>query len=104
MIRTHVYAPAAAADLREIARYTTKQWGVAQARSYIKQIDDAAAAVASGQGVFRTPSELQPGLLVATSGKHYIFCLPRQGQPALILAVLHERMDLIARLRDRLRA
>jgi plasmid stabilization system protein ParE len=35
-------------------------------------------------------------------GRHYLFCLPRQGQPALILAILHERMDLMTRLKGRL--
>ena len=33
---------------------------------------------------------------------HYIFCLPRDDAPALIVAILHERMDLMARLADRL--
>jgi len=30
------------------------------------------------------------------------FCLPRQSRQTLILAILHERMDLIARLKERL--
>jgi len=33
---------------------------------------------------------------------HYIFCLPRDDAPALVVAIFHERMDLMARLADRL--
>ena len=33
---------------------------------------------------------------------HYAFALPREGAPALIVAILHERMDLMTRLAERL--
>jgi len=33
---------------------------------------------------------------------HYVFCLLRDKDPPLIVAILHERMDLIQRLGDRL--
>jgi len=39
---------------------------------------------------------------VRRAGQHFLFCLPRKDQPALILAMLHERMDIIARLQERL--
>lgn len=34
--------------------------------------------------------------------RRYVFCLPREHAPALIVAILHERMDLMKRLVDRL--
>lgn len=102
MTRTHVFAKAAAADLREISRYTLDQWGEAQARRYIEQLDDAAAAVSDGRGVFKDWSDVLPGLRVAHVGRHHIFCLPRPDAPALILAILHERMDILDRLKSRL--
>jgi plasmid stabilization system protein ParE len=101
--RTHVFAKAAAADLRAIARYTIDQWGEAQARSYVGQLEDAATAVATGRGAFKDLGSLIPGLRSRQAGSHYIFCLVRAGRPALVLAILHERMDLMARLQDRLR-
>jgi toxin ParE1/3/4 len=100
--RTHVYAKAAADDLREITRYTLEQWGAEQCRSYIAALDAKAAALAQGQGPFKDLSSLIPGLRAATSGKHYVFCLPRKDAPALILAILHERMDILVRLKSRL--
>jgi len=33
---------------------------------------------------------------------HYVFCLPREDGPALVVAIFHERMDLMTRLADRL--
>ncbi len=55
-----------------------------------------------GWGVFKDWSEVLPGLRVQAVGRPFIFCLPRPGQPALVIAIFHERMDLMARLQGRL--
>ncbi|MDO3378858.1 type II toxin-antitoxin system RelE/ParE family toxin [Geoalkalibacter halelectricus] len=102
MTRPYVLTRSAAADLRNIVRYTVEHWGHAQCRSYIADLEAAAGEVALGIGVFRKHDDLLPGLRVRLVGHHYLFCLPRSGQPALILAILHERMDIIARLKERL--
>jgi len=99
---TYVYTRQAEAELREIVRYTTRQWGVAQARVCARQIDAVAVALAAGQGVFKDWGDLLPGLRVQAAGSHYEFCVHRPGQAALILAILHQSMDLMARLKDRL--
>ena len=44
----------------------------------------------------------RPELRVARCQYHYAFYLLRAKQSPLILAVFHERMDLMQRLRDRL--
>lgn len=102
MSRPYVLTRGAANDLRNIARYTVETWGAQQCRVYIEQIEEAASEVAQGRGVFKDMSELQPGLRLRVVGRHYIFCQPQTNGPALILAVLHERMNIIARLKDRL--
>lgn len=89
-------------DLRDILRYTTRQWGAAQARAYARRIEDAAADLAAGRGVFKDWGEVLNDLRVKAFGSHYIFGIHRTERPALILAILHERMDLMARLQDRL--
>jgi len=48
-------------------------------------------------------ARLYPGLLMSRCEHHYIFFLPRDGAPTLIVAIFHERMDLMVRLADRLR-
>lgn len=101
---THPYrlTRSAAADLRGIVRYTVQKWGQAQCRVYVAQIETAATELALGHGHFRNRDDLLPGLRVRLIGQHYLFCLPQPAQPALILAILHERMNTIARLKERL--
>lgn len=102
MTRAYVLSGGAAADLREIVRYTVENWGEDQCRSYVAALEQTAEALAKGHCVFKDMQALLPGLRVAKSGKHYIFCVPQPGRPALVLAILHERMDLVARLKGRL--
>jgi plasmid stabilization system protein ParE len=97
----YVLTAAAEADLRSIIRYTRQHWGNAQTRRYIAQLTTGFEQIAGGQG--KDMSSLHPGLLMARCQHHYLFCLPRPDAPALIVAILHERMDLMARLADRLR-
>ncbi len=54
MTRSYFVAKGAAAELEEIARYTAKQWGEEQCRVYVGQLDQAAEAVARGEGCSRT--------------------------------------------------
>lgn len=92
----------AEADLRGIIRHTRKEWGATQVRSYVAKLEAGIMRVAAGQGAFRELDALYPALRVARCEHHYIFCLPRENAPALIVAILHERMDLMARLAGRL--
>jgi len=92
----------AEADLRSIVRYSREQWGEAQARTYLQAIKQAATRLAQGEGRYQDMGELYPGLRMVRCQHHYIFCLPRTGQPALIVAILHKRMDMMARLGSRL--
>lgn len=39
---------------------------------------------------------------VRYTASHFVFCVLRPGKPALVLAILHPRMDLMARLKRRL--
>jgi len=97
-----VLTDAAETDLRAIIRYTHAQWGAAQVHRYVATLKTGINHVVAGKGAFKEMDTLHPGLRVAHCGHHYIFCLPREDAPALIVAILHERMDLIARIADRL--
>ncbi|EQB98091.1 type II toxin-antitoxin system RelE/ParE family toxin [Photorhabdus temperata] len=100
---SYVLTAAAESDLRGIIRYTRKQWGDAQVRRYIAMLEQGIASLADGRGVFKDMSALFPGLRMRRYEHHYVFCLPREGAPALIVAIFHERMDLMTRLADRLK-
>jgi toxin ParE1/3/4 len=98
----YVLTDEAEADLRSIIRYTRKQWGEAQARRYVAALQAGIASLAAGKGAFKNMSAIYPALRMSRCEHHYLFCLLRQDASALIVALFHERMDLIARLADRL--
>lgn len=102
MIQPYILTAGAAIDLQKIANYTEREWGTTQRQEYIRQIETAAIELAQGRGTFRQRDDLYPGIFVRLAGHHYVFCLPRVDAPALILAILHEQMDIIARLKERL--
>lgn len=103
MTNGYVLSASAEADVRGIVRYTRQRWGHAQVRSYVAKLERGIARLAAGQGAFKDLSALHPALRMARCEHHYVFCLPREDAPAPIVAIFHERMDLMARLGDRLK-
>ncbi|MCJ2068679.1 type II toxin-antitoxin system RelE/ParE family toxin [Methylobacterium sp. J-030] len=99
----YVLTAAAEADLRDIIRFTRDHWGDAQARRYTASLERGIAHLAAGRGAWREMSALAPTLRMGRYVHHYVFCLPRENAPALIVAIFHERMDVMARLADRLK-
>lgn len=93
---------AAEMDLREVIRYSRKQWGAAQMSAYIERLEVGIKRLALGQGGYKTLDDVYLGLRVAHCEHHYLFLLSREKAPALVIAIFHERMDLMARLRARL--
>jgi hypothetical protein len=65
-------------------------------------LEQGITRLVAGDGRFKDLSEIHPALRMAQCEHHYVFCLPRLDRPALIVAILHERMDLIVRLAGRL--
>ena len=83
-------------------QYTRETWGVVQARAYSEKLRTGIERLASGRGVYKVLSDIHPSLRVARCEHPYLFCLWRENAPAIVVAILHERMDLIARISDRL--
>lgn len=101
-MRPYDLMPAAAADLRNIARYTLRQWGVRQQRRYARQLEACLHAIGDSTTVSRAFSNRYPQVQVTHCQHHHIFYVRPNGQKPRIIAVLHERMDLVARLVERL--
>lgn len=89
-------------DLLGIARYTIKTWGMAQALRYEVALEGHFAAIGRGDTHARTFWGNRPDLMFSRCEHHYIFFLLRVDAVPLIIAVFHERMDLMSRLRERL--
>jgi plasmid stabilization system protein ParE len=98
----YTLSKSAEADLRGIIDYTRLQWGNAQAQRYLAKLKHGLTRLADGQGPFKNMNAVFPLLRMARCERHYIFCVPREGAPAWVLGIFHERMDLMARLAERL--
>ena len=93
---------AADADLQAIARYTAETWGAEQARHYGELVENHFQAIGCQKARTRGFLKHRPELRVSRVEHHFVFHLDREKQCPLILAVLHENMDLMSRLRKRL--
>lgn len=93
---------AADEDLQAIARYTISTWGIYQARRYEALLENHFRAIGRQKARVKVFLKLRPALLVSRCEHHYVFHLVREKQCPLILAVLHENMNLINTLQDRL--
>lgn len=101
-MRPYELTSAAKADLREIVRYTIERWGEEQAEHYAKSLEAEFLKIASNKVVSRQFLPSYPQVRVTKCQHHYIFYVLRESNLPYILAVLHERMDLIHRLQERL--
>jgi plasmid stabilization system protein ParE len=94
--------PSAKADIRSIWLYTVETWGEEQADRYIEALDARFVEIAAGKAFSRTFSDTYPQVRVTRCEHHYIFHLSQQRKRPRIIAILHERMDLLTRLQERL--
>ncbi len=94
--------PAAASDIRDIGRHTLTRWGRRQQQRYARQLESCCQAIGDGTTVSRTFSDNYPSVHVMRCRHHYVFFLTPAGGKPVIIAFLHERMDLTARLQKRL--
>jgi len=93
---------AAEADLQAIARYTVETWGAEQTRRYGELVENHFLDIGCQKVLTRVFLKHRPELRVSRVEHHFVFHLVREKQCPLILAVLHENMDLMSRLRNRL--
>jgi toxin ParE1/3/4 len=101
-VRPYELTPEATADLEGIFRYTIQHWGEKQARTYSEKLSQCFRKVASKKVTSRAFSETYPEALVTRCEHHFIFYIQSEENPPIIFAILHERMDLLVRLQNRL--
>ena len=84
-------------DLIAIWNYTFDTWGESQADHYIEKIEASFANIAKRDSVFNRPLPSYPGVRSVHCEHHYIFFL--NTDKPVIFAILHEKMDLLLRLK-----
>lgn len=87
-------------DLTEVALYTRKTWGEAQSLHYAKLLEACFERIASGEQHVRAVSRSLPDVFTCRCEHHYVFYI--EGKVPYIIAVLHEKMDMLQRLKRRL--
>jgi len=102
MTRHYDITKKADADLQEVISYTIKQWGIKQARHYVSLLHDGCEALAKGEGSPKHLMDIDQDLYVTRCERHYILCIKRVNKRPRIVAIFHERMDIIARIKNRL--
>jgi len=89
-------------DIKGIARYTLKQWGKNQSMRYAGMLERYFRKIASGTVYSHSFSGNYPQVKVCHCEHHYIFYIQPDRKQPVIIAVLHERMDMLVRLKKRL--
>lgn len=86
--------PAAQADLGSIWDYSVSTWGVEQAVSYIRDIENACNKLASGLMVSRDAANVRAGYRKARVSHHFLYFVVAADGDIEIIRILHERMDV----------
>jgi len=89
----------ALSDLREIERYSVKEWGRKTADKYLDDIAAALDRLSENPEILNIEPDLIPGLYFYRVRKHILVC-DFQGEPVIVLTVIHTSMDLPARLME----
>jgi len=89
-------------DLLGIARYTIATWGAEQARRYERLLENHFRAIARNAVRTRVFLKHRPDLLFTHCEHHYVFHILLENKSPVILAVFHENMDLMTRIKQRL--
>lgn len=84
----------AKADMLSIGRYTREQWGTAQQKRYLSQLDFAFYDLADKPSIGRACDDIREGYFKYGVGKHLIFYRCSAPDIIEIVRILHSRMDI----------
>jgi plasmid stabilization system protein ParE len=95
------FFPAADRRQDEIWDYTVKKWGEPKAEEYIRGLHDAVSKAAENPQLWRRIERKGfEKVFYIRYGKHFIFFRLLSGGILGIMSILHERMDIPARLKE----
>ena len=86
------YSAAARKDIVAIKKWTFQNFGSAQAKNYVRQIERVMILIAENPGLAKDASEINPGLSRTLAGSH-IVCFRIADEGVNVVRVLHARMD-----------
>jgi toxin ParE1/3/4 len=80
-------------DLREIARYTKKTWGLEQARKYREEIELVLQKLSLNPQVGRARDEVSTGIRSFRVASHIAFYIPKDDR-LTVIRLLHPSQDI----------
>ncbi|MEX2118532.1 MAG: type II toxin-antitoxin system RelE/ParE family toxin [Pirellulales bacterium] len=89
----------ALSDLREIERFSIKEWGRKTADKYLDAIAAALYRLKQDPAILSLEPGFAPGLFFYRVRKHFLVC-DFDGQLISVLTILHTSMDLPTRLAE----
>ena len=93
--------PAAESRLIEIWDYTLEKWGEKQADAYVRGLVGAIHSLGRNRHQWRrVPDKTLVGVCFVRHEHHYIFFREISGGTVGVITLLHESMDLPARIKD----
>lgn len=96
-----IFSNKAINDLSAIWEYTTQNWSEQQADKYYDFLIDSCNQILLLPDIGRNYDIAMKGLKGYQSGKHIIFYFHKENSIIEITRILHERMDLKNRLKDK---
>lgn len=95
--------PDARDDLLDIALYTLETWGHEQTERYERRLIESFEQIAGGNALSKAPIHERPELRATRCEHHFVFWMRDPVDASVeILAILHENMDLMTRIRSSL--
>ncbi len=88
-------------DLYEVVRYTLEKWGREALQNYREGLEETFNVIARNQVVARQFSKRFPKLRVTKYRYHYIFYISEGFDTPIIIGVIHEKRDIVNRLKER---
>ncbi len=90
----------AKSDLKAIARFTEKRWGLTQRNAYIKQFDDSFHMLAETPSIGKACEHIKTGYQKFPQGSHIIFYKVTSPKKIKIIRILHKSMDVTSNFGD----
>ena len=100
-MQTYTLSEEAKTDLIEIAQYTLNRWGKKQFNQYKDGLKNKFEAIANKTAQQKPFSTKLPEVSVSKYKYHYIFSIQHKNKP-LIIAIIHEKRDILRHLENRL--
>lgn len=84
-------------DLKSIARYTEREWGIDQRNIYLRQLAGRFKWLAKNPNLGKYRDDVKEGYMCYPEGRHVIFYVIRENHVEII-GILHENMDVMRHL------